>query len=100
MDLKETGRVLWWYTHTLAKSASTMDKYMQFVQHIHFLSDHYPCALCRTHLIEYVSKNPIYFAANGDNNGLLGWSVGCHNQVNLRLGKPLMDLATASQLYK
>jgi len=46
-----------------------------------------PCAICREHYKEHLSKNPLtpYLDSRKD---LLKWTIDTHNAVNKMLGKP------------
>lgn len=51
-----------------------------------------PCPECKTHWTEYLQGHPV----QGDS---FNWTVDAHNDVNKRLGKPIMDYETAKNLW-
>ena len=52
------------------------------------------CTICRQHAIQYVQNNP----PDKENDKFL-WSYNFHNNVNVRLNKPIMDYQSASTKY-
>jgi hypothetical protein len=55
-----------------------------------------PCGKCQLHWNQWVRKNPPHLESN---ERLFAWSVAAHNAVNFMLGKPLMNLHDAAELY-
>lgn len=48
-----------------------------------------PCPKCREHFADVLIANPI------DYKNIFEWSVKVHNEVNLRLGKPIVTVEDA-----
>lgn len=48
---------------------------------------------CKEHLDEWVSENP------PDWNRFFEWGIDLHNAVNIRIGKPTMDVENAKELW-
>lgn len=92
MDFPPTvwGPFFWHTIHIVAlgypKTPTYTDKKCakEFYESFAFLI---PCAICRQHYTEHLSKNPLtpYLDSRSD---LLKWTIDIHNQVNKMLGKP------------
>lgn len=97
-DPKYIGPGIWVLMHMKAiKSIEFTDK-IDFLHFIDYLCNNFPCERCRRHMIEYVDKDPPlnYFTIP---DGMFYWSWKFHNDVNQRLGKPIIDYTTAKQWY-
>ena len=92
MDFPPTvwGPFFWHTIHIVAlgypKNPTYTDKKCakEFYESFAFLI---PCAICRQHYTEHLSKKPLtpYLDSRSD---LLKWTIDIHNQVNKMLGKP------------
>ena len=87
-------RQLWDQIHTKAASSTTHEKRTDFCSWIRKTSGSMGCCICKTHALQYIQNNPPENALN-----LFVWSWEFHNDVNTRLGKPIMDYATAAIKY-
>lgn len=87
-------RRLWENIHTNAAKATTSQQYKPFYTWIRSLSNQILCGKCKQHMITYIESNP----PEKHNNPFM-WSWEFHNDVNLRLGKPIMDYSTAVIKY-
>ncbi|KAJ3192540.1 26S proteasome non-ATPase regulatory subunit [Irineochytrium annulatum] len=90
-DSYDLGSSTWTFLHTMAayypeapseKEQRTMTKFFRTFSKV------YPCSHCAEHLRGEMKKNP----PKVQNNRLLNlWLCGVHNEVNVRLGKPVFD---------
>jgi hypothetical protein len=102
---KYIGPGMWVAIHTLAKGATTYEKKKAFVDYMNGLRLSFPCSVCRKHLNTYLDTHSFdsYWKkidpTTGEDVGLFVFSVEFHNAVNIRLGKPVMDIETAKALY-
>lgn len=53
-----------------------------------------PCATCRPHWLEMLARTPPEFGA-----GYFPWTVARHNEVNARLGKPVISEDKARAIW-
>lgn len=53
-----------------------------------------PCRACVEHFDQYIRQNPPSF---GD--GWFAWTVLFHNNVNYRIGKPILMMSQAKALW-
>lgn len=88
-----TGRELWEQLHRRAASGRIAVAEMAFIKH---LADPLARCGCRAEWAALLDRMPpdlstpeTYFA----------WSVAAHNEVNARLGKPILPLDDARRLY-
>lgn len=59
-------------------------------------TDKIGCGECKTHWLEPLQTMPPKFASR---EAYFAWTVEAHNVVNRRLGKPLMSIGAAKELY-
>lgn len=88
---KKLGNHTWTLLHTMAshypKNPTEFQK-QKMECFIKDLSQLYPCSYCAKHLQTYILKNPI----NTENKKELQmWMCVMHNDVNVRLNKPIFD---------
>lgn len=97
------GRGIWHIYQMKAILATDEVKIKSFFEEMVWLSNYYPCKRCRNHLKKFIKENPfdIYYhvSNNGKNVGAFKYIWACHNSVNQRIGKPLMDFDTAYNLF-
>ncbi len=98
----------WWgITHILAKHANysckstctiNRKKYMQLLLSYVTLI---PCKECRMHWNDLLKSEHtiLHKILNGEEINVFAWSVYLHNKVNKRLGKSILSLKDAIQLY-
>ena len=103
-DPKLIGPGIWFIIHLTARKAVDEPTKRAFLELMKSLAQKFPCEKCRTHINEYLAKNPIEHYWNGKNpsgeeNGLFTWSWNFHNTVNTRLGKVYVDYDTAWNMY-
>ena len=96
------GPFFWHTIHIVAigypKNPTYTDKKCakEFYESLAFLL---PCAVCREHYKEHVSKNPLtpFLDSRTD---LIKWTVAIHNKVNLSLGKKEWSLEEVLAYYE
>jgi len=88
-DTAVWGANMWTVLHTLA--ASTSSSWPELLQ---LLTTTIPCEICRNHYTAYLATNPL-----SDHNQVtvITWLFNLHNDVNLRIGKPLFLEANLPQ---
>lgn len=89
-DPKIIGPGIWVTIHLLAYKKDKI-----FPDYMRFLSESFPCTVCRDHIRKYISAYPV---PTGDNE-FFKWSWQFHNEVNIRLNKPYTSLNTALSLW-
>ena len=97
----------WWdVIHKAARNAKDTEGVSFFIKLMDFAAENFGCPICRKHMIlmwtKYKSMIPgFYRHANKDTVHygmfLITWEM--HNEVNKRLGKPLMGWADATYIY-
>lgn len=106
-DIK-LGPDLWMYIHNKAKLAGLSNdchKIKRFKKLIKHVIKNSPCNECKNHLKEFIKRYPIkkYYYVNDKltrkNIGLFIWSWMLHNDVNSRLGKPIVPFQDAYSYY-
>lgn len=97
--ISKLGPGLWYSIHFMALRALDPNEKMGFVAYINALVEDFPCQECVQHLREYLSKHPLINYWHLE-LGMFQWSVGLHNDVNRRLGKPEMLYSEALITYK
>ena len=75
----------WDYIHTKARNSITNELKNEFKEYIIYLSYNFPCSACRPHIKTYLYNHPINVSDN-----ILKWSWEFHNDVNVRIKKPLI----------
>jgi len=97
---KTFGPGLW---HSIHITALLIDQEI-FLKWIKIQVASIPCPTCKEHASQYLLENPPekYENVYDTNHNLIGmfkWSWKFHNDVNLRLKKPLLDYTTAYSIY-
>jgi len=88
---ENSGRGVWWVIHSLAKNQdAAFPGTMTHIRDNFFCSD-----VCRPHIKSYMQRNPL----PRDSRMWFEWSVNFHNNVNQRLGKPIISLDEAYMIY-
>jgi hypothetical protein len=102
-DVKEDSRGVWIINFKRAKKANTDELKKKFYEEMIFLSEEFPCAKCRKHMQNYIKDNPFELSMNitvgNEDISCFKYLVGLKNSVNMKLGKPIMSLETALNLY-
>lgn len=91
-DWARIGPLMWERLHawTLVADLGDVDRWLEaFATTI-------PCSGCRGHWLAMMAATP---PAAGSHDALFEWSCARHNEVNFRLGKPILALADARTLY-
>jgi hypothetical protein len=100
MDPALWGASLWRSVHAVAMgyperpSAADTAAYRRFYTELHAVL---PCQTCADHYKAYVSSNPITDRDIASAEALFAWTVRLHNDVNARLGKPVISLDEAHE---
>lgn len=90
MEPSQWGPSGWTMLHAASLEADRLEE--PFESFVESYVSHLPCETCRVHAKDYVRNNPVqkpYFQ----------WTVSFHNAVNERLGKPIVDLKDAYQVW-
>lgn len=100
------GSVFWAMYHYMAANLPpelTHQQYVQWVAFVRGFQEGVPCVKCRDHTQEFLIKHQL--SAKGAyqslyHKGINNWhfSTTLHNEVNARLGKPLMTAGQLEQL--
>lgn len=93
-DMVEKGPKLWKMLHQYAvawngnaeDATAFLSKFMRYI----------PCGTCRRGWREILVATPPDLSSK---EGFFAWTVARHNEVNVKLGKPEMDLDAAKPLY-
>jgi len=104
-DPKVFGPGNWQGMHRSGRNAITEEKQHQSIIRVEEIAQGLPCSDCRDHAVTYLTQNPIRQAVW---KSLLGhppemaifiytWLM--HNDVNRRIGHPLITLEEALKLY-
>lgn len=98
MDPSTIAAGMWYSIHLEAYEAKSEEEKRAFARSMKRFCEKYPCAKCRRHASEYIAKHPIEKYWN-TNKGIFKWSWIFHNDVNERLGKPLVSWDQANAIY-
>ena len=82
VDRNRLGQSTWYLLHEIAKHVPKTRE-SHFKNLMYSLSYVYPCEICRDHIDEYILKNGVELSDE--------WVCRFHNDVNMRLKKPLFD---------
>lgn len=93
--IKYTGPGHWTAMHSLAARIRDESDKIVLAKYIKMLSETMGCTYCRDHCKEYLKEHPL--RASWDR--LFPWTIDFHNEVNLHLGKPFMELNEAVRIY-
>lgn len=104
-DPKVFGPPLWRQIHKDALESDTREKQLAFITRLQERIRNIPCSTCRNHAQEYFDRNNIL---NVIGMRILGydpslsifiWTWLFHNDVNKRIGKPILTIGHALSLY-
>lgn len=93
-DPRYWGAKFWFTMHTIAyfyPDDPTRDEMMHAKNFYESLKVLLPCPGCAQHYSELVEKMPLHGAVTSRMN-LITWVNDVHNEVNKRLGKPVLSL--------
>lgn len=96
---KITGPGLWFWIHITSLDATTKSSKEYYIHNLTLLSNRHPCGMCRSHMKSYLNENPPQEFMSID-KGLFIHSVNFHNAVNRRLGKSVLSLKDAYNMYE
>lgn len=99
------GPSFWFVLHTVSLNYPDTPTYAERRTHYdfyHIIRNILPCEMCREHYRELLEQYPIQPFIDSKTS-LVSWVVMIHNQVNQRLGFPMIDrnemLANYEQVY-
>lgn len=100
------GPSFWFVLHTVSLNYPDNPSYAERRTHYdfyHIVRNILPCEMCRQHYRELIKQYPIQPFLDSKSS-LVSWVIMIHNQVNKRLGKPLVErsdmLSTYQQVYE
>lgn len=88
------GPIKWRELHCRALTNLPMEKEKQWFEQ--FLKG-LPCPKCRNHFGKFLEDKPPQFGRRED---FFAWTIDAHNYVNQELGKPLVSLEDAKDIYR
>lgn len=94
-DTAVWGASLWRILHTMAEYSDKPSVYPLWNNLLHLFVTYIPCVQCREHFSGYLQNNPIDVS---DRGALSLWFFTLHNDVNGRLGKPILDYSSVPGL--
>lgn len=99
------GPSFWFVMHTVSLNYPDSPTYAERRTHYdfyHIIRNILPCEMCRQHYRELIKQFPVQPFLDSKAS-LVSWVVMIHNQVNERLGKPMIDrsemLVNYEQVY-
>lgn len=99
MEVSEWGPAAWTFLHAstfaVPKQLSSEQQHA-FKTFFTYLPEVLPCAVCREHYKQYVSRHPIQTSTREE---LSKWLVGVHNNVNAITKKQLISFESACRKY-
>lgn len=106
-DPKKVGPGKWDHMHRTALKAQDSDTRAFFNKTVREICDGMACSYCKKHCKDYIIKFPpekaevkiINYAGKRIDIGPFEWTVTKHNTVNHRLGKPMISVAKALEIY-
>lgn len=103
-DMEDIGRGLWYSLHILSCYIFTREEGNKRIASILLLLYSITCSECSSHIMEYLSKNPIENTIDDyDRNygflGLAKYMWGFHNIVNIRKGRQIMNWDSFMDMY-
>jgi len=97
------GGNLWCKMHKQAANLTTAEEENKLICFIYFVCSHFSCSICRGHCQEYIHKYP---PENYRGSYYRGYYIGLfiylwrfHNNVNIRLAKPVLPFLPIFQQY-
>lgn len=84
---EEYGRSTWYMLHQTANACQNETGVQYLVDMIYNLANVFPCKSCKIHFLNYLEKYPPDDLS--EPTDIQKWLIDFHNDVNLRLGKPL-----------
>ncbi|KXS21627.1 sulfhydryl oxidase, partial [Gonapodya prolifera JEL478] len=99
-DGPELGHASWTFLHSVAAyypDTPTPDDQASMRSFVRGLGRWYPCGYCAEHVRKVVDKDPPRVESRKD---LAKWFCDLHNEVNVRLGKPIFDCAKVDERWR
>lgn len=91
----------WNWIHTNALQVCTLNAAYYFASRLRQRCNSLPCQNCRQHAMSYLSSNPPeqWAVQFNDDTAMFRYTVEMHNYVNRRLGKPIISMDQAHQIW-
>lgn len=99
-DAAELGKATWTFLHTMSvyyPQTPTPDQQADMHSLLVGLSKFYPCEHCATHMRKQLTVDPPQVTSRA---ALASWLCRLHNEVNMRLGKPMFDCEKVFERWK
>lgn len=99
-DVEELGRSSWTLLHSIAATypkTPTSSQQSDLVSFVHLFSRLYPCWVCADDFRGYIAKEPPQATSREDFGQ---WLCRAHNDVNVKLGKPVFDCSKWLERWK
>lgn len=90
-----SNRTLWAIIHEIALLHDYPGDKQKIKEFYHCLEHVFLCGKCKQHYHDFLRDNPI-----SDDMSLFPWSVKLHNSVNEKLGKPIMTINEAFNIWR
>ena len=97
---KYIGPGYWASWHIKTLLTDNKEKKSEVARMISIDIENFPCLECKNHAIEYVKNHSLKPAVEDpDPYSLFKWTVNFHNEVNMRLGYPMIDWSQAKKMW-
>lgn len=100
MDKNELGSNTWAFLHTMAAyypDSPTADQKKDMKQFFHVFAKFYPCNICAEDLQVQLKNFP---PQTESQHQLSQWLCKIHNEVNVKLGKPIFDCKLVNERWR
>lgn len=87
-------RRIWDQIHTKSANVVTPEQKVEYNTWLRQIITTMYCSVCKAHATQYIQLHP---PENAENPFIWGWEF--HNNVNSRLGKPIMPYSDAANKY-
>ena len=101
-DVEQLGRATWTFLHTTAAyypENPSQTQRSSMLALLRSLPTLYPCTWCADHLKDNMAQHPPDRVVDG-RGPLSRWLCERHNDVNVRLGKPVFDCSKTDERWK
>lgn len=99
MEIQKLGPGLWYTLHVLSLQIVDQESYEKFRWFLDWLTTYILCSTCIDHMKTYLMENPVPEFNSNDTTESFYWTFVFHNNVNKRLGKPVIRLNDCYKLY-